>query len=458
MRLPLARLLVYAAPGIGFGFMTLMVGTYLMKHATDVIGVPAATMGGILLLSRVWDAVIDPFAGFLSDRTHTRLGRRRPWLLAGALPLALGFALAWSAPASLSPRGASLWMGGAVLLLFSSLTLCRMPHEALAAELSRDYHERNRVFGVKRALFGAGALAVFGALAWLGEARDPRAAAGDLAVGVSLATAALLLGTGWLVREPAAHLGRGAARPLAAVRDVLANPHARRLVAVSFLQQVATGTVTTAAAYHTQYVLGDAGAFPLLLGIFFVASLVAIPLWLQAARRVDKKPLLVGSMIAAGAILGGMFAVGHGDHALLFALGAAGGMVGGCLDVIMPSLQADVIDWDELRTGQRKEGVYFAAWHLAEKLALGVAAAATGLALAASGFVPNQPQAAPALLAMRALLSLFPLVLYGAGALLFFRFGLDRAAHARVQLALARGRTVEDAALSGPTRSGVAAA
>jgi Na+/melibiose symporter-like transporter len=230
------------------------------------------------------------------------------------------------------------------------------------------------------------------------------------------------------------------------VRDVLVNPHARLLVAVSFLQQVATGTVTTAAAYHTQYVLGDAGAFPLLLGIFFVASLVSIPLWLHVGRRVDKKPLLVGSMLAVGGILGGMFAVGPGDHALLFSLAAAGGVAGGCLDVIMPSLQADVIDWDELRTGQRKEGVYFAAWHLAEKLALGVAAAATGLALAASGFAPNQPQAAPALFAMRALLSLFPLVLYGAGVLLFLRFRLDRAAHARVQQELAATRECPAAA------------
>jgi GPH family glycoside/pentoside/hexuronide:cation symporter len=450
MKLPLSTLLVYAAPGLGFGFMTLMVGTYLMKHATDVLGVPAATMGGILLLSRAWDAVVDPLAGFLSDRTHTRLGRRRPWLLAGALPLAVGFALAWSAPASLGVEAATVWTGGAVLLLFTGLTFCRMPHEALAAELSRDYHERNRVFGVKRALFGVGALAVFGALAWLGEAEDPRAAAGALAVGAAVATALLLLLTGLAVREPAAHLGRGAAQPLAAVRDVLANPHARRLFAVGFLQQVATGTVTTAAAYHTQYVLGDAGAFPLLLGVFFVASLVSIPVWLHAGRRIDKKPLLVGSMIAVGGILGAMFLVGPGDHALLFALGAAGGFVGGGLDVIMPSLQADVIDWDELRTGQRKEGVYFAAWHLAEKLALGVSAAAVGLALSASGFAPNQPQAAPALLAMSALLSLFPLALYAAGALLFFRFRLDRAAHARVQHALAQNPA--------PTRTGVAAA
>jgi GPH family glycoside/pentoside/hexuronide:cation symporter len=433
MRLPLATLLLYAAPGLGFGFMMMLVSTYFMKYATDVLAVPAATMGAILLVSRAWDAFADPVAGYLSDRTRTRLGRRRPWLLAGALPLAAGFVLAWSPPASLPAAALPLWIGGAVLLLFTALTLCRMPHEALAAELSRDYHERNRVFAVKRALFGVGALGVFAALAALERAGDPRAAAPLLALGAGGVTAALLLLTGLRIREPAAHRGRGAAHPLAAARDVLANPHARRLVAVALLQQVATGTVTTAAAYHAQYVLGDAGAFPLLLACFFVATLVSIPLWLRAARHVDKKPLLVVSMGAVGAILGAMFAVGEGDHVLFFSLAAAGGVAAGALDVIMPSLQADVIDWDELRTGERKEGVYFAAWHLAEKLALGIAAAVTGLALAWGGFVPNRPQTPSALLAMRSLISLFPLACYAAGSLLFLRFGLDRAAHARVQ-------------------------
>jgi GPH family glycoside/pentoside/hexuronide:cation symporter len=131
---------------------------------------------------------------------------------------------------------------------------------------------------------------------------------------------------------------------------------------------------------------------------------------------------------------------------LLFSLAAAGGVAAGALDVIMPSLQADVIDWDELRTGQRKEGVYFAAWNLAEKLALGVAGGATGLALAASGFVPNQPQDGAALLAMRLLLSLFPLGCYAAGAMLFARFGLDRTAHARVQRELETTRSCAAAA------------
>jgi GPH family glycoside/pentoside/hexuronide:cation symporter len=446
MRLSRTTLLRYAAPGLGFGFMTMLVNTYFMKYATDVLAIPAALMGGILLASRAWDAVADPVAGYLSDRTRTRFGRRKPWLLLGALPLALAFTLAWSPPRSLSPAALSLWMGAAMWLYFTSLTLCRMPHEALGAELSRDYHERNRVFGAKRALFGIGALLVFGALSGLSRADDPRSLALGLAGAAGLGTVALLLVTGLGVEEPPAHQGRGAAHPFAAVRDVLANPHARRLLLVSFLQQLATGTVTTAAAYHTQYVLGDPGAFPLLLGCFFVASLVTIPLWLRLGQRFEKKPMLVAAMAAVGVILGGMGFVGAGDHWLLFSLAAAGGAVSGALDVILPSLQADVVDFDELRTGERKEGVYFAAWHLAEKAALGVAAALIGVALAASGFAPNQPQGEATLLTLRGLLSAFPFVCYGLGSWLFLGFGLDRAAHARVQREIAATRSCVAAA------------
>ena len=177
----------------------------------------------------------------------------------------------------------------------------------------------------------------------------------------------------------------------------------------------------------------DASAFPLLLASFFVATLVSIPLWVRLARRFEKKPLLVASIAGVCGILGTMYVLGPGDVALLLALGAAGGVAAGALDVLLPSLQADVIDWDELHTGERKEGVYFAAWHLVEKLRGGIAAAVIGGALEASGFVPHAAQQAAALTTIRALLSLFPLVCYGAGALLFLRFGLDRAAHASAQ-------------------------
>ena len=92
-RLPTSTVLVYAAPSVGVGFMFFLTNVYLMKFSTDVLGIAPAAMGVIFLVSRVWDAVSDPIAGYLSDRTRTRLGRRRPWMLVGAIPVGAVFAL-----------------------------------------------------------------------------------------------------------------------------------------------------------------------------------------------------------------------------------------------------------------------------------------------------------------------------------------------------------------------------
>ena len=108
--------------------------------------------------------------------------------------------------------------------------------------------------------------------------------------------------------------------------------------------------------------------------------------------------------------------------------------------MLLPSIQADVVDWDELQTGERKEGVYFSLWHFSAKVAAGIAGLGVGLALQSSGFVANQPQRPGAELAMRVIMSGVPFVCYGAGALVFLRFALTRAAHAAIRQALdARG-------------------
>src|SRR5262249_45361487 len=115
-RLPLSSIVLYAAPTAGVGFMDVFASLYLMKFSTDVLGIAPATMGVIFLVSRIVGAVSDPIAGFLSDRTRSRLGRRRPWLLGIALPLAIVFACLWSPPARLAPAKLALWMGVCVVL------------------------------------------------------------------------------------------------------------------------------------------------------------------------------------------------------------------------------------------------------------------------------------------------------------------------------------------------------
>jgi GPH family glycoside/pentoside/hexuronide:cation symporter len=435
-RLPFATILLYSAPMAGIGFMELLFGMYLMKYATDVLAVAPAAMGVVFLVSRVCGALSDPVAGFLSDRTRTRLGRRRPWLLATALPLGAVFVLMWSPPAALGPGQLTLWVGALVILFQMGINVYMMPHDALGAELSTDYHDRNRIFGTRRVVFGVGALLVFAAVGRLAASPAPRDDAAAIAWGAAAVTAALMLYMGFAIRERPEYQGRGAARPFQALADVWRNPHARLLLLVFFSQQLGIGAITIMAAYHTQYVLGAPQALPAVLGSFFLVSILSVPLWIRLGRRFEKKPLLVASMAMVCVAIGGMFFTQTGDVLTMALLAGLGGAAGGGADVIFPSLQADVIDWDEHRTGERKEGVYFAAWNFVAKTALGLAGIVTGFVLGASGFVPNQEQTETARLAIRGLMSGWPLLCYGLGALLFLRFALTRASHAEIRRAL----------------------
>ena len=166
-------------------------------------------MGFIFFISRIWDAVSDPLAGYLSDRTRTRWGRRRPWLVAGAIPVGLVFYAMWAPPTDL-PAGTSLsvWMGGAIILFYTGMTIFNMPHDSLAAELSDNYEDRNRIFGIRRAFFGVGAIFVFGAVAWLSQSSDPRGDARSFAAVGAVVTPACMLLPGLRIRERSEFPGR----------------------------------------------------------------------------------------------------------------------------------------------------------------------------------------------------------------------------------------------------------
>ena len=435
-RLPLSTILVYSAPVAGVGFMFIFTGFYLMKFSTDVLGISPAIMGLIFLISRLWDAVNDPVAGYLSDRTSTRLGRRRPWLLAGAVPVGLIFAFMWGPPSSLGPGGLAWWTGGAILLFYTGMTVFMMPHDALGAELTTSYHDRNRLFGIRRAFIGIGALPVFAAISWLSRSSDPRGDAFTIGVVAAVITSALMLVTGIGIRERAEHQGRGSTRPLRAVADVARNPYGRTLLAVYFLQQIAVAAITFNAAYFAQYILGSAAAVSLILGAFFIVSIATVPLWIALGRRFEKKSLVIFNMCCVALALVSYAFLGEGDIWPATLIAGIAGAAGGGLDVLFPSIQADVIDYDELRSGERKEGVYFAAWNLASKTATGVSGMLVGFLLATSGFAPNLEQPESATLTIRALSSVFPFICYSAGTLAFLRFGLSRSTHAAIRAQL----------------------
>jgi len=185
-----------------------------------------------------------------------------------------------------------------------------------------------------------------------------------------------------------------------------------------------------------EYVAGVPDLMPFFFPLYFVPMVASIPLWMRAGQRFEKKWLWIFSMSLSGIAFGGMFFIGPDTLPFLCVMGVLAGIGGGCSQMISASIQADVIDWDELQTGQRKEGTYFAVWNLVQKSSAGVVAMITGFALEASGFVANAPQSEDVKIAMRALFGLLPFVCYAVAILLFLRFRLTAREHARIRQAL----------------------
>lgn len=438
-RLPTRTIVDYSLPSLGLGFMFILVNIYLLKFSTDVLLIAPATMGLLFGVSRLWDAAVDPVVGFLTDRTRSRHGRRRPWILASALPLGVTFAMLWAPPRALEGQALLVWMGVALFLFYTAIAMLEVAHAALGAELTDAYHERTRVFGVRRMVFGVGTLLAVGALAAF-EALPERRTTGAVvgALGGAIGFGAIL----WMVlhvRERAEFRDRGSDHPLRAFADVWRNPHARVLLIVFLIQQLGVTSLMIIMPYLSEYVLHTPGWTFVYILALFLSALVGVPVWLRIAPLMSKKTGLIAAMAVIGAAISSLWFASEGDIWLVLVVSALGGFASAGTDVLFPSIQADAIDWDELHTGERKEGAYFAAWAFASKGAGALASALVGVALAGVGFVPNSEQTPEAQEGLRLLAALGPAVLYALGIALFLRFKLGEREHGEIQRALRRG-------------------
>jgi GPH family glycoside/pentoside/hexuronide:cation symporter len=435
--------LAFGAPAVGAGYMYLLLSLYVMKFSTDVLLIAPGIMGAIYSLSRIWDAVSDLLVGYFSDRTSSRLGRRRTWILASCLPISLGFYMVFAPPMSFDTTALTWWMAVAIIVFYSAMTLFFVPHMALGAELTTDYHERSRLFGMRHLFYTIGSIISLGTMYFLITEEfkpdgDVRALAEDYALVAVLVMSALVIYAVTQLRERPEFQNRVQGSPIQAFRDIWHNPHARLLIVVTFIEHVGSAAIAALTLYITQYVVGAPTWAPLVILAYMVPSSLSVPLWLPLSKRFGKIRVWIFGMLLTGVSFGGMFFLPFLDTVgerlwLIMIMAAFAGLAAGCGGTIGPSVQGDVIDYDEHVTGERKEGSYFAAWNFVYKSALGIMLLMTGFALEFSGFVPNQEQTMEVQLVMVGLYGLFPLVCYVVGALLFSRFKLDEKAYQKIR-------------------------
>jgi len=436
--LPLSTILYYNVPTVGVGFMFFIVSLYLMKFATDELLISPAAMGAIFGISRIWDAVTDPLAGYFSDRTNLKSGRRRPWMLVSIVPIVLTFYMMWNPPEDLNQAGTVIWMGIAVVLFYTAMTAFSVPHTSLGAELSKNYHERTKIFGLRHMMWNSGSLLALVAMHLLITGENVRELAFYISIVAGAATAILIFWMFVNITERPEFQGRGETNPFTAFSDVFRNKHARILLVVFLVESLGGATIGILTPYIAEYIVGRPEKTVVYILLYLIPSVFSVPLWLPLSRRVGKKNMWIFSMIVTGLGFGSMFFLEEGSDTLISVLAVICGLGAGSGAVVAPSIQADVIDYDEYRTGKRKEGAYFATWNFVFKSATGLTLMLTGFVLSYTGFAPNVEQTDEAKFALLVLYALFPLVCYLAAALVFTRFSLDEKAYKEIRSALDR--------------------
>lgn len=431
-RVPTRQRLAYAAPAFALAVVGIPVYVYLPKFYTDVVGVDIVVLGAILLAVRLFDAVTDPLFGLLSDRARTRFGRRRPFILLASLPLALALYLLFTPPVA-APSLVTVWFGVGIFAVFLFWTAVTVPYESLGVELSFDYDERTAILGLRDGLVIVGTVVAASSPALVGALLAlPEDAAGERSrfLWLAMVYAPLLVALCALCAALVPEGRREVEAPHRAglgLREMLRNRPFVILLSSYTVSALGSSLPATLILYYVEYVLRSDGASAFLI-LYFVTGIACLPGWIALSGRVGKKRTWVtATAINTGAFIG-VFFLGAGDLVAYGALVALSGIGFGATLAIPSAMQADVIDYDELLTGRRREGQYVGVWSIAKKLA---AALGVGLALpivGAAGYQPNVQQTAETELALRTLYALVPSAcnLLGLTIALFYPIDRDR--------------------------------
>lgn len=429
-------LLAYALPAVPLAALSLPFYVMVPEFYATEIGLPIATVGFVLLIVRLLDAVSDPLAGWAADRFRPRYGRRRLWLAASAPFVALSAWFVLAPPPQASAGYLLLWAG----LLSLAWTAAQVPYGAWGAELSRSYAGRTRVAAFRESgtVIGTLLALLIPALLQLkgGSSRDGLLALAVL-IGIGLP---LFAGIAVMVTPEPRERRRVALGWRQGLSAITGNRPFRRLLAAFFINSFANGLPATLFLFFVAERLGQRDAAGPLLVLYFLCGVLGVPFWFWLAGRTSKHRAWSWGMLLAVVCFGGAVLLREGD---VFAFGIVCILTGLALgaDVVLPaSIQADVIDIDTAATGNERAGLYLGLWALATKLAFAGAVGLSFPLLSAAGFDPAAGIKTESGLLMLALLYAgLPVLLKLAAIALVWNFPLDQAAMRDIEAEIAKG-------------------
>ncbi|MDD5398419.1 MAG: glycoside-pentoside-hexuronide (GPH):cation symporter, partial [Dehalococcoidia bacterium] len=357
-----------------------------------------------LMIGRIWDAFYDPIIGYVSDRTVNKMGRRRPFMLAGSIPFFIAMVLMFTNPALLVGTGISqttlfIYVMVVYLILCTSYSTVNIPYYSLAPELTTDYNERTSLNGYRSGFAAVGTLLGAG-LALPIVAMAPDKNMGFILMGLIFGSVVLvsMLTTVFTVREPAKLKPAQTMGLVKTYTEVFKNKPFN-IILLSYICHIIAITIASAIViYYFKYVLGAESDTTYAMLILIVTALLFIPVSVWLSKKVGKKLVYGMGFISMALGLLILFFLGH-IYGVTFTLIVMCfmGMGMGFTYAIPYAIVADAIEYDYLRTGERREGAFFGVWTWAYKIGQALAVFVMGLTLSAMGYVPNlipQPEIA----------------------------------------------------------------
>jgi GPH family glycoside/pentoside/hexuronide:cation symporter len=433
-KLPRRTKLFYGVGDLGNAVVNSAIQFFLMKFYTDGALVQPALAGNALLIGKIWDAINDPLFGWFTDRTQSRFGKRRVFMIFGAVPLGLAIGLLWFVPPA-NRVVTFVWIAFTFILFDTLWTLTNVPYYALTSELTDDYDERSSltayrmVMAVPAYLVGA---ALTPAIVGLFALQRTGYAFIGIVYG-AVAAVVLLISAAGIRERGDLVVSEPEASPLKSLGIALRNRPFLWLCGTYFIVNIAFAFIKTLMAYFLEYQLLMKEETSLVMGLMLICVTLALPLWQWIARRMDKGPAY-GLGMAIGALAVALtFTMPNRSTGVIYAIAALAG-IGFSAQWIFPwAMVADVADYDRVETGEQRSGMYYGVWGLATKISEAFALAAVGWILTGFGYVPNVAQSAHALMGIRLFFGLIPAACIFAALPLLFRYPITRKRHAEIR-------------------------
>jgi glycoside/pentoside/hexuronide:cation symporter, GPH family len=418
--------------GYGLGdtashFVWDMVGFWILIFYTDTFGISAAAAGTIMLIARVWDMVSDPLMGVIADRTNTRWGKFRPYILWMALPYSVLAVLTFTTP-DLGTTGKVIYAGVTYFLLMTVFTAINLPYSSLSAVMTSNSYERAGINSYRFVFAFTGQLIVTGTALYLANYFG----SGNSAMGYQY-TLMLFAGISFILFMITFKSTRERVKPPKEqqknlkkdIRNLFRNRPWVILFFVGIISFVMFAMQNLSIAYYFKYYIGNEESVQLFNVIGTIALILGIPLSKPLSKRFGKRNVYFVSSLLSGIFFILLYLPGSENIYSIYILNILAKFTYAPAVPLLWTMLADTADYSEWKFGRRSTGLVFSAATFAQKAGWGIGGALAGWMLALFEFIPNMEQSATSLTGIKLMISVFPGILYMSCAILLYFYAID---------------------------------